>query len=371
MLRIDIPLLLEYHLVYYQGFKEEPFLAKDICLDKLRRRFQSESRCRRFLENVIWKNGRFCPHCASLKSWPIRHVTRKGLYECAACHRQFTVTVKTPFHSTKLPLWKWFQVIYLMLKSSGGESSVEIAKKVGVSQPTAWKVMHAIREMMDLRDEIGPVLKGVVEVDETYIGGKPRKRKGVVNKRGKGTKKQPVLVMAERKGKIRIAPIDNDSFDKIAPLLRQHICPGAVLMSDQHPVYQKIAPEFQAHFSVNHGKDEFARGNVHNNTCESVNSSLKKAYKGVYHWWSRRHQQRYLNEVAFRWNQRTPVTRKKFEGKTLVKEWIEMVELPFMEKFQALLCKAMCRQVRRSHNNGLKPLVHKTYHWPTATEITL
>lgn len=171
-----------------------------------------------------------------------------------------------------------------MLQSSGGESSVEIAKKVGISQPSVWKMMHAIREMMDLRDEIGPALKGIVEVEETYVGGKPRKRKGVVHKRGKGTDKQAVLVMAERKGEMRIAPIDKDSFDVVAPLLRQHICPEAVLMSDQNSVYKKIAPEFADHFSVNHSEDEFARGNVHNNTCESVNFSIKKTYKGVYHW---------------------------------------------------------------------------------------
>lgn len=346
-------------------------MAKDICLDNLRRRFQSESRCRCFLEKVIWKNGRFCPHCGNLKSWPIKHKTRKGLYECAGCHLQFTVTVKTPFHSTKPPLWKWFQVIYHMLQSSGGESSVEIARKVGISQPSAWKMMHAIREMMDLRDEIGPALKGIVEVDETYVGGKPRKRKGKVNKRGKGTKKQAVLVMAQRKGQMRIAPIETDGFDVIAPLLRQHIYSGATLMSDQNSVYKKIAPEFAGHFSVNHGEDEFARGNVHNNTCESANFSIKKAYKGVYHWWSRSHQHRYLNEIAFRWNQRKPVKRKKFDGKKLVKEWTEMVPLPFMDKFQALLGKAMLRQLRRTFNYGIRPLVCKTYHWPTGTEITL
>lgn len=338
-------------------------MARKMSLDDLRRRFQSESRCRRFLESVIWKDGRFCPHCGSLKSWGIRGKTcRPGLYECGDCRRQFTVTVKTPFHSTKLPLWKWFHLIYRMLTSSAGTSSLKLAVEVGVSQKTAWKMMHAVREMMDLRDEIGPALKGIVEIDEKYVGGKPRKRKGVVNKRGKGTKKDPVLVIVERRGPVRIYPIARDSFNIIAPLVRKHVRTGAQLMTDQHAVYQKLAPEFAGHSFVKHNKDEFARGIVHNNTAESVNSILEKSNKGVYHWWSKKHIHRYLNEVAFRWNQRKPVKRKRFRGKAM-KEWVEMVPLPFMDMLENLLKRAPTRQARRTQNNSLVPIVREIYHW--------
>lgn len=354
-----------------------PPLARDYCLDTLRRRFHSPSRCRKFLESVLWKNGRFCPHCGGLRSWAIRSnaasKVRKGLYQCAECRRQFTVTVMTPFHSTKLELWKWFQVIYYLVTSSKGVSSVKMAKKVGVSQKTAWKMMHAIREMMDLRDELGPALKGVVEVDEKYLGGKPRKKKGVVHPRGKGTKKQPLLVMVQRKGPTRVVVIENDSYEVLEPIILKHVCTSAVLMSDQHACYQKIAPKFANHRFVNHSLDEFARTEedgtkVHNNTAESVNALLELSYKGIYHWWSKKHLRRYIDETSFRWNLRKAVKRLKNVDGEMV-ECTEMEELPFMDLLRALLARAPWRQVRRTANNGIRPIHQQTYHWPSATTI--
>ena len=160
-------------------------------IDQLKTKFSDENPCRQFFESVIWRQGRFCPHCQCAKSYHIRGGSaRPGLYECAQCKRQFTVTTKTPMHSTKLPLWKWLLVMYYMVNSSKGVSSVFIAKWVGISQKTAWKVGHAVRAMMDPGNEIVPALSGIVELDEKYIGGKPRYQQGVKHKRGKGTDKQ-------------------------------------------------------------------------------------------------------------------------------------------------------------------------------------
>jgi transposase-like protein len=160
-------------------------------IDQLRQRFIDENACRKFFESAIWTNGRYCPHCHGSKSYRISGKSaRAGLYECAQCKRQFTVTTKTPMHSTKLPLWKWLLAMYLMVNSSKGVSSVFLAKWVGISQKSAWKLGHAIREMMDPGSELQPVLSGIVELDEKYIGGKPRFEHGVQHKRGRGTKKQ-------------------------------------------------------------------------------------------------------------------------------------------------------------------------------------
>lgn len=160
-------------------------------LDQLRKRFSDETSCRIFFESLIWPNGRFCPHCGFSKSYTIRsYSVRPGTYECARCKKLFTVTTKTPMHSTKLSLWKWLQAIYYILSSSKGISSVILAKWIGVSQPTAWKMGHAIREMMNRSpDQLKP-LEGIVELDEKYFGGKPRYQKGATHKRGKGTSKQ-------------------------------------------------------------------------------------------------------------------------------------------------------------------------------------
>ena len=160
-------------------------------IDQLKERFPDESSCRRFFESIIWKNGRLCPHCFSNRSYRIGGASaRPGLYECGMCKRQFTVTTKTPMHSTKLPLWKWILLIYYMVHSSKGISSVYLGRLVGISQKSAWKVAHAVREMMDPGSEFVPALSEIVELDEKYVGGKPRYEHGVVHKRGKGTEKQ-------------------------------------------------------------------------------------------------------------------------------------------------------------------------------------
>ena len=145
-------------------------------LDQLREHFSDEIACLTFFESVIWANGRSCCHCGHDKSYPLRGKTsRPGTYECARCKKQFRVTTKTPMHSTKLPFWKWLQGMYYIINSSKG-----------ISQPAAWKMGHAIREMMAPCGQ----LNGIVELDEKYIGGKPRPHDGKMHKRGRGTAKQ-------------------------------------------------------------------------------------------------------------------------------------------------------------------------------------
>lgn len=310
-------------------------------IDQLQKSFPDENACRAYLESVIWRYGRFCPHCGSVKSWAIKGETaRAGLYQCADCRMQFTVTTKTPMHSTKLPLWKWILAIYYMINTSKGMSSVYIGKMVGVSQKTAWKICHAIREMMDMSHEKAPALKGIVEVDEKYLGGKPRKEKGVVHKRGKGTSKQGILVMVERQGPVRAELIDSDSHEDIAPAIERHVGKDAHLMTDEHKVYRSIGKEYSGHSHVNHKQQEFARDGVHNNTAESFNAELERIKHGVFHYLSKKHLQRYVNEVAFRWNHRRSVPQEN--GKT------KMVVLPFKEKLRSLLSLASWRQVRRT-----------------------
>ncbi len=160
-------------------------------IDKLRKQFPNEDACRSFFESMLWENGRTCPHCHNEKSYCLSGASvRKGTYECSLCKRHFTITTKTPMHSTKLPLWKWLLAMYLIVNSSKGISSVYLGKLVGISQKSAWKIGHAIRKMMDPGSELVPALCGIVELDEKYIGGKPRYQKGVVHKRGKATTKQ-------------------------------------------------------------------------------------------------------------------------------------------------------------------------------------
>lgn len=157
-------------------------------LDQLHQQFPNEQACRQFFESVLWQDGRKCPLCGCQESCVLKSQNvRPGLYECYHCKRQFTITTRTPMHSTKLPLRKWLQAMFLIVNSSKGISSVFLGRYLGISQPAAWRMGHAIRQMMT--PMLNQKLSGVVELDEAYIGGKPRYQPGVKNKRGRGTRK--------------------------------------------------------------------------------------------------------------------------------------------------------------------------------------
>ena len=321
--------------------------------DQLRERFPDENTCRTFFESIIWRNGRFCPHCGFERSYPISGKTcRAGLYECGQCKGQFTVTTKTPLHSTKLSLWKWLLAMYYIVNSSKGVSSVFLAKWIGVTQKTAWKLGHAVREMMDPGVEGEPILSGTVELDEKYFGGKPRHKVGVRYKSGKGTKKQAVLVVVERHGPVRSALIASDKTSELLPWVERFVQKDAYLMTDENHSYRKIGQQYASHQWVKHAMEEFARGDVHNNTAESFSSLLERAKVGVFHYMSTKHLKRYLNEIGFRWDHRTSVDKvtKKGKRKTI------MVPLPVMDMFRSLIVNAIGRQLRWKNNGGISQL---------------
>jgi transposase-like protein len=312
-------------------------------INELRKQFPDEEACRQFFESLIWPSGRACPHCGSVQSWAIRSASvRDGLYQCGGCHLQFTVTTKTPLHSTKLPLWTWLLAMYLMANSSKGISSVVLSRLVGTTQKTAWKVGHAIRALMASAAVEATLLQGTVELDEKYLGGAPRFQQGVKHKRGKGTSKQCIAVAVEREGTVRATLVAHDGETALRPFVEAAVDPAAYLMSDHNPAYVKIAEGFAGHSFVDHGAREYVRDEVHNNTAESFNSILERAKVGVFHYLSKEHMQRYVDEVAFRWNQRVAVDRitKKGRKKTVMKA------LPVIDKIANLLSAAFNVQIR-------------------------
>jgi len=199
-----------------------------------------------------------------------------------------------------------------------------------------------------------PALGGIVELDEKYFGGKPRYQEGVTHKRGKGTEKQAVFVAVQRQGQARSALIDSDRFAEINPLVQQFVDKGAQLMTDENHAYQKIGKNYASHCWVNHSAKEFARGDVPNNTAEPFNSLMEHTKQGVFHYMSKKHLQRYLDEIGFRWDHRIPTVKltKHRERK------IVMVSLPVMELLVSLLNKAVGRQIRRTRNGGFRPIVN-------------
>jgi len=319
-------------------------------INEFRNLFPDEEICRQYLEKVIWHYGRACPHCGNLKSWPLSGPSsRKGLYECSDCGKQFTITTKTPLHSTKLPLRTWLMAMYFMVNSSKGISSVYLAKWLGVRQKTAWKVGHAIRAMMKAHGDAISHLDGIVELDEKYLGGKPRFEQGVVHARGKGTSKSCIHVAVKRHGEARAEVVPSDSYSDLAPRIVAVVSPDAHVMTDQLQTYKAIGKQFAAHEYVNHGIKEFSRDGVHVNTAESFNAILERVKQGVFHFLSKRHLTRYVGEVAFRWNNRDPVEKIAKNGVSK----IVMQAKPILDQLQNLLKHAVGTEIRRTIYGGI------------------
>lgn len=340
-------------------------------LEEFRRRVPDEKTARQLLEALVWPNERFCPRCRRTDTRVLRG-RRAGLYECRHCRLQFTATTRTPLHGTKLPIRLWLQAIYLTLMSSKGISSVVLARQLGISQQAAWKIAHAIRLLM--RPPAEDKLTGTVEVDSLTIGGDPKKRnirrygaagKYIYNAPGRGSENPTTLIAVEkgtsrigeptRAGRVRATPIDGHSEDAIKPKLAGLVDETAALHSDDDQALKKAAADFASHETVVHSKHEYARGPVHANMVEGFNNTIRRAYVGVWHYWSPQHGQRYIEELAFRVGQRQVVRKKRtIRGKTktrLVSEPISVVE-----QMRALFANAVGREMRRTKARSIKEI---------------
>jgi transposase-like protein len=277
-------------------------------------RFATDAACRAYLEEVRWPQGPVCPACGAV-GHVSRIKTRPGLCTCLSCRKQFTVTVGTPMQGSHLPLTTWFLAMYLMATSSKGVSAMKLSQWLGIGYKTAWFLAHRVREMMKDRD--ANPLVGIVEVDETYVGGKKRKKRdddedrdGRPSHRGRGPARAAVLVAVERGSKVKAERIATHSVAEIAPRVREWLSRDATMLTDELPAYRWIGSKQVRHLKVLHRSDEFARTcertgiRVHVNTAESWNNQLKRAIVGVWHKVSAKHVSRYAGEVAFRWNRR-------------------------------------------------------------------
>lgn len=270
--------------------------------------FHNEKAAFKHLESVLWPDGPECPHCGTRNSASKLKgkSTRIGLWKCYAkgCRKQFTVKVGTVFEHARIPLHKMLQAVYLMASSKKGISAHQLHRTLEVQYKTAWFLAHRIREAMregTLPGGLGGQNK-VVEVDETYVGGKAKNAK-----RGAPIpKKEPVISLVERDGKVRSFHVPAVSRDNLRPILVTQIERSSYLMTDQAKVYKGIGKEFSGHGTVNHSIEEYVRGTFwHTNTVEGYFSIFKRGITGVYQHVSQQHLKRYLGEFDFRYNYRT------------------------------------------------------------------
>lgn len=279
-------------------------------------RFTDDNAAREHLEALRWPNGAVCPHCGGTE----RNVriegksARPGLWFCGDCRTQFTVTVGTVFERSKVPLHKWLLANHLICSAKKGISAHQLHRTLGVTYKTAWFMSHRIREAMT--DTPSGPLGGsgkIVEVDETYWG----RKEDATAKPAEGTEERrryrgmratkdmrPIVALVERNGKVRGFHMNSVTKDNLAEALRQ-IDPKTHLMTDESRLYTKLGREFKQHSTVNHGRKEYARGNVTTNTVEGYFAILKRGLIGTYHHVGDKHLQRYVNEFDFRYNNRS------------------------------------------------------------------
>jgi transposase-like protein len=267
----------------------------------------TEEQAREQIEKLLWTDGQpVCGKCGSKNAYKMQGKTcRDGLCRCRDCGKQFTVTVGTIFEDSHLPLSTWVKAIHLMATSKKGISSLQLMRNLGLgSYKTAWHLSHRIRLAMKKEPVVG-LLKGDVQVDETFVGGKPRK--GSPDQRGKGiTKKQPVLVLVETGGQAISQPIANAQSPTLKPVMEENIDKTARIVTDQWKPYGKAAAQFTGgHTRVNHDLNEWVNEDgFTTNTAESYFALLKRGHYGTFHQMSKKHLHRYCDEFSFRWNGR-------------------------------------------------------------------
>jgi transposase-like protein len=285
--------------------------AADLNLATMASMFANEDEAREFLEKQRWPAGPVCPHCACMDVYKLtakpgsKSPVRPGVYKCSGCREQFTVRIGTIMEESKIPICKWLMAFHLISSSKKGISSHQIARECEITQKSAWFMMHRIREAMR-KEPIAGMLKGTVQVDETYVGGKPRKGSKFVSKTGRGTKKTPVLVLVENDGSAVVHPVRRVNASELTMSMTDVIDPAAKVVTDDFQSYIGVGKHFAGgHSTVKHSSGSYVnKAGDNTNTAESFFALLKRGHYGIFHKLSKKHLHRYCNEFGFRWNHR-------------------------------------------------------------------
>jgi transposase-like protein len=277
--------------------------------------FQDKSTCIEYLTQLRWNGKVKCAFCDHDHVYELKG--NHPRYKCAKCRKHFSAIKGTIFENSTVPLSKWFMAIFILSTHRKGISSVQVARDIGVTQKSAWFMMQRVRHAFKMQSftygKIGAT--NPVEADETYIGGKlsnmSLKKRKQIEKSGQ----QHKIIVAgaiERGGEIRAQVVEHTNYDNIIPFLVKTVHQGTKLMTDEHVVYTNMGRIYE-HQTIKHALKEYVRGEVHTNTIENFWSTLKRGIYGTYHFVSAKHVQNYLEEFAFRFNNRNITEAQRFD----------------------------------------------------------
>jgi len=254
---------------------------------------------RKYLESRLWKDGATCPKCKSKERIGQR---KGGFYRCHTCKLDFTVRTGTIFERSHVPLHKWLYAIYLLVTARKGISSLQLGKEIGITQKSAWFVLQRLREACGQNLD---KLRGIVEVDEVYLGGKETSKHASKKlNSGRGTAgKIPVIGMRERGGRTKAKLVAETDRRTLYLTIMRNVEKGASIHTDENSAYDGIERLSYEHKTINHGLGKYVHNGVSTNAVESVFAVLKRGLHGVYHHASEKHLARYVNEFTWRLNE--------------------------------------------------------------------
>lgn len=278
-------------------------------LKELMAYLKDESDCREYYAQLRWGGNPICPHCNHSKPYKLKD---GKLYRCRfkGCKKNFSVTVGTIFEKSKIPLATWMGAIYLISAHKKGISSLQLSRDMGITQKTAWFILHRIRHIMG--DPNPAPLDNIVEIDETYVGGKfANMNRGRRKKYQEANidNKVAVMGMLERDGRAKLTVIGANTFKDV---VRKNVNNNALLITDTHGAYIGLGLEYAGHASVNHSQSQYRDGIAYTNSVEGFFSSLKRSIYGIYHSVSPKHLERYCVETSCRYNGRKMTDKDRF-----------------------------------------------------------